>query len=161
VLFRSLLAGRDAFVFEILARREDFPTTFRPDISRATVHLIPKGQYSGYYLLDTGFAGSIARGLGIENFGLASATRPMANKRQMFPKLTGSRSLALRIESTPKYWTTAQYEGEQIIQNFSTEKEFAQAAGVTIQVYTNSARKFVNRPKPIPSGRWQNADMWL
>jgi len=30
-----LLAGRDVFIFEILARRENYPTTFMPECSRA------------------------------------------------------------------------------------------------------------------------------
>ena len=154
-----LLAGRDAFVFEILARREGFPTTFRPDISRATTNYI-KEDYRNYYLLDTGFMGSIARGLKIENYGLASANIFMASKYQTFPRLTHARSLALKIESTPKYWETAQYETTsddvKILQGFSKNDEFARAAGVTIQIYTNSAPRFIAHRQPIGSAqKWQ------
>lgn len=160
-----LLAGRDAFVFEILARRENFPTTFRPDISRATVSIV-KEDYSNYYLLDTGFMGSIARGLFISHYGLASAERGISAKYQTFPHLKGARSLALKIEATPKYWMTGKYidtsvnlfnpTREILPQEFSSKPEFERAAGITIQVYTNSSRKFVNRRGPITTNRWQS-----
>lgn len=157
-----LLAGRDAFVFEILARRENFPTTFRPDISRATVSIV-KEDYSNYYLLDTGFMGSIARGLFISHYGLASAERGISAKYQTFPHLKGARSLALKIEATPKYWMTGKYDVDQwfgvrtiLKQEFSSKPEFERAAGITIQVYTNSSRKFVNRRGPISVNRWQS-----
>lgn len=151
-----LLAGRDVFVFEVLARRENFHTVFRPDISRATVHLIPKDLYRGYYLFDTGFAGSIAKSLGLDSFILASALRPMANRYQVFPNLKGSRTFALKIEATPKYWTIAQYDDDKIMQTLSPRAEFERAASITIQVYKNSAPKFVERCSPLPTGRWQD-----
>lgn len=113
-----LLAGRDVFVFEILARREGYPTTFRPDISRLTVNHVVE-DYSGYYLLDTGFMGSIARGLRIDSYVMASSFKTSVGRgarrllrtetNQAFPCMTGSRSLALKIERTPKYWRTGFY----------------------------------------------------
>lgn len=152
-----LLTGRDTFVFEVLAQREHFPTVFRPDISRATVHLIPQGTYEDFYLFDTGFVGSIANKLKMPHFGLASATQTISRQRQVFPHLTGARSLALKIEGTPKYWNVAQFiqgtfadNRDTIVQPFSDELTFARAAGVTIQVYTNSASKFLNVRRPLP-----------
>jgi hypothetical protein len=127
-----LLAGRDVFVWEILARRENFPTVFRPDISRLTVsHL--KEDYSDHFLFDTGFAGSIPRQLGSKHYTMGSSnyahvkqfdpfinfltrTRGVAkhqllteDPKQVFPRLTGARSLILKIERTPKYWQRAFY----------------------------------------------------
>jgi len=125
-----LLAGRDVFVFEILARREGYPTTFRPDISRLTVKHVAE-DYTNYFLFDTGFMGSISKGLGIEHYTMASSNRAgnlgldsfsyLRRKRthsiitedvlQVFPRLKGARSLALKIERTPKYWKTAYWRG--------------------------------------------------
>lgn len=64
-----LLAGRDVWCLEILARIEEFPTIFRPDISSTTCHHV-KEDYSKCYLLDTGFSGSVPKAMKIPNFGL-------------------------------------------------------------------------------------------
>jgi hypothetical protein len=116
-----LLAGRDVFIFEILAQREGFPTVFRPDISRLTVAHI-KEDYSKHFLFDTGFAGSIPRALKCQAFQMASAAGveymgrlyrkhvPLSeDTKQIFPRMRGSRSLVLKIEGTPKYWRRAFY----------------------------------------------------
>lgn len=163
-----LLAGRDAFVFEILARREGFPTAFRPDISRAVVSLVPTGQYEHHFLLDTGFAGSIPRGLGIDNFGMASAMKATAGKYQIFPHLSHARALALKIEAMPKYWQSGQYrtilkedgiyyrKETEIYQEFSEPQEFDRAAAVTIGIYTSSTPKFIEERRPIKVNQWQD-----
>ena len=147
-----LLAGRDVFVFEVLARREGYPTIFKSQISRATSHLFQHFFPPDTFLFDTGFVGSIPKALDLQAFSLLSALQLISSKYQVFPHLTGSRSLALKIEAVPKYWTSAKYNGEKIIQDFSSNQEFAEAAGVTIQVYTNSAPYFINERRPmIPS----------
>ncbi len=121
-----LLAGRDVFIFEILARRENFPTVFRPDISRNTVSHV-KEDYSNHFLFDTGFAGSIPKALKSKSYILgssddapsmspvfsysvrrASLHRPLdRDVKQVFPRMKGARSLILKIERTPKYWKRA------------------------------------------------------
>ena len=149
---QMLLAGRDVFVFEVLARREGYPTTFRPDISRLTVAHV-KEDYSDYFLFDTGFMGSIAKGLRIKQYTMASSNKtamvalgPLmhvynrlhkthklltGDTQQVFPRLKGARSLALKIERTPKYWRTAFYrEGCQChwrkVPFFATPETIAQ-----------------------------------
>lgn len=66
---KILLAGRDVWLLEMLARIEGFPTIFRPDISSYTKSHV-KEDYRDCYLLDTGFRGTVPKALGIENFGL-------------------------------------------------------------------------------------------
>lgn len=176
-----LLAGRDVFVYEILARRENYPTTFRPDISRLTAEHV-KEDYSGHFLFDTGFAGSIARDLKITQYTMGSSSEVLSffsngscnclacrRKRgiqplvkdvhQVFPRMKGSRSLALKIEWTPKYWKrgyTRQERGllsdnnwadwtHNIHQDLSPLSEFIKAALLTIEVYTSNAPKFVEQ----------------
>lgn len=158
-----LLAGRDVFIFEILARREHFPTTFRPDISRLTVEHVTE-DYSRYFLFDTGFIGSIPRGLRSKHSLLVSSCRnvivgipmpPTFRTSQVFPRLTGSRSLALHIEATPKYWRSGFYRDPKghlyddkvdpksgIGQEFSDPFEFRLAALLTIEIFTDSSPKF-------------------
>lgn len=147
---KILLAGRDVFIFEILARRENYPTTFIPECSRATVKWFwEHGNFSDHFLFDTGFAGSIPRGLGIQDFKLLSFAQRDSVK-QTFPKLTWSRHLALKIEKTPKYWESGRIDAEgEVIQPFTAAFEFYQAAMLTIEVYTNSAPKFIKKHKPI------------
>lgn len=126
-----LLAGRDAFVWEILARREGYPTVFRPDISSVTASQI-KEDYSGYFLLDTGYSGSIPKKLKCEFYlgasnavpdasGYASTTlqnvrkeyltKPVIGeaKHQAFPRMRDARSIMCKVETSPKYWTRALY----------------------------------------------------
>src|SRR4051794_31916934 len=62
-----LLPGRDVFVWEILAQREKYPTLFLPECSRLTVRHVKIPDLHQYFLFDTGFAGSIPRGLGVTN----------------------------------------------------------------------------------------------
>lgn len=129
-----LLAGRDVWLFEVLARIEDVPTTFRPEISSTVAKASPKAiteNYKEYYLLDTGYRGSVPVALGITHFDLISfdpvvyPPLPLEErlaerlKHQVFPnaqlgrllpngkhqkagKMSGMAGL---LESTPKYWT--------------------------------------------------------
>ena len=149
-----LLAGRDVFIFEILAQREGFPTIFRPDISTITVEHV-KEDYSRCYLFDTGFVGSIPQALRCKFYSLASANsglgmgtwgRHMPLKThpiQVFPRMTGSRSLALKIESMPKYWRRGFYrEDKGICQELSEQEVFERAARLTICIYKDSSPKF-------------------
>jgi hypothetical protein len=165
-----LLAGRDVYIFYVLAMREGKEVTFRPDISRLTVDHI-REDYTGYYLFDTGFIGSIPKGLSIPHYKMVSATLGVSNRellrepsRQVFPRLQGARGLALKIERTPKYWkrafnidnrkwnwsptslanvTTGSVE---IGQELTEPEEFLRAAHLTIEVYTDSSPKFYTEP---------------
>src|SRR4051812_2802720 len=55
-----LLPGRDVWIFEVLARREGYPTLFLPECSRQTVGAmataIPGLATDSLFLFDTGFA---------------------------------------------------------------------------------------------------------
>lgn len=178
-----LLAGRDVFIYEILARREGFPTVFRPDISRNTMHHVVE-DYREHFLVDTGFAGHIPKALSIKNYMMASSDEvktqgasygtyyctcrmcrrsklrgitPLTKETyQIFPRMKGSRSLALKIERTPKYWKRSYYRDGRshgghpsypqgptgIFQELSPTSEFIAAARLTIEVYTSNAPKF-------------------
>lgn len=121
-----LLAGRDVWIFEVLARREGTLTVFRPDISRLTSNHITE-DYAQHYLFDTGFMGSIPRALGCQAYtmgssnsvrmalrGLRHATLHQHDTKQIFPRLKGARSLILKIERTPKYWKRAYYRDPEL-----------------------------------------------
>jgi hypothetical protein len=166
-----LLPGRDVFIWEILAQREKYPTMFLPEVSRLTVAHVKIPDLEKYFLLDTGFAGSIPRGLGIDkgDFKLLSFSNNGGGiwsqlhgkddtRTQVFPRLSFSRGLALKIELTPKYWNTARMHSEsgvwgngfeKVQQDKSPTAEFERAARLTIEIYKNSAAKFVPNHKPI------------
>lgn len=159
-----LLAGRDVFIFEVLARREGYPTHFVPECSRMTVRHLKIPNVEDYFLFDTGFIGSIPKGLGITDFSLMSyssnsvfdgwgiyrqhKTNPLTI--QVFPRLTFSRGLALKIEQTPKYWESGRVVADdEIVQPMSRLQEFINAARLTVEIYKNSAPKFIPKHKPI------------
>lgn len=149
---KIFLPGRDVWVFEVLARREDYPTLFMPECSRQTVHQILKnnGLFHNIFLFDTGFIGSIPKGLKIKKFGLMSYENRENVGVQVFPKLTMSRSLSLYIEKTPKYWESGRLgENNEIIQPQADLYEFMRAARVTIEIYKSSSPKFIGGHKPI------------
>lgn len=143
-----LLAGRDVFIFEILAKREGYPTLFYPACSRSTVlrfkELVPKN----VLFLDTGFMGSIPISLKISTFKLLSYII-RESKIQVFPRLSGSRHIALRIEATPKYWKCGHFENGIIKQELSDREEFSRAAALTHEIYTDSSPRFIPRHKPL------------
>ena len=137
-----LLAGRDVFIFEVLARREGYPTLFLPQCSRVTARVVKIPNKKQYLLFDTGFMGSIPRALEISSYKMISSALNQ-EATQVFPKRKGSRNLALRIEKTPKYWKTGRLENGQIVQELSSKDEFRQAAELTIAVYKDSSPKHV------------------
>lgn len=164
-----VLPGRDVFIFEILARRENYPTYFLPACSRGSVRYFKDKLPENAFIFDTGFMGSIPRALEVDNFKLVSFADRHSQK-QVFPHLTLSRSLALKIEATPKYWQTGRMvskvdltearpfhsnpEDWELRQDFSHEDEFMRAAILTTQIYKDSSPSFINRPKPMGGGRY-------
>lgn len=144
-----LLAGRDVFVFEVLARRENYPTQFIPQCSRVAAKSIVVSKDS--FLFDTGFVGSVPRELGLSDYKLLSfaANRFDPFKIQIFPRMTGSRGLALKIEGTPKYWMTGRVVDGAVVQDFTPNDEFERAAKLTIAIYKNSAPKFCDKSKVL------------
>lgn len=147
-----LLPGRDVFVWEILARRENYPTIFMPECSRLTVNTLAEQlgpSITNCYLFDTGFAGSIPKSLRSKRFNMLSHHDRLDNV-QIFPRLSFSRGLALKIEKTPKYWSTGRLGSEnEIVQEQSDIYEFARAARLTIEIYKDSSSKFINKHRPI------------
>lgn len=138
-----LLPGRDVWIFEVLARRENYPTKFIPQCSRLALEYIKIDNAEDYFLLDTGFAGSIPKGLGIvENILLSSNMKNPTT--QVFPKRTGARHLALRIEGLPKYWKSGikLVETPCVKQELADLDQFRKAAILTQQVYCDSSPKF-------------------
>jgi len=154
-----LLAGRDVFIFEILARREDYPTCFLPECSRRTVSQIELlTNKEKIFLFDTGYVGSIPKALAIKKFSLLSSSSNFISfksvfnntSNQVFPMLTNSRGLALKIENTPKYWRGGFLgKNNEVCQEYSDFAEFLSAAQLTIEIYTNSSPRFINHAKPI------------
>lgn len=142
------LLGRDVFIFETLARREGYPTRFLPQVSRLTALNFRFDQNT--YTLDTGFVGNIPRDTGIKFFSLVSADS-FVKSHQVFPHLTGSRRLALKIEITPKYWKRAYIDPVtgDTRQEYSDREEFARAAILTSEIYKDSSSSFVPRHQPI------------
>jgi hypothetical protein len=149
-----LLPGRDVFVFEILARRENYPTLFMPQISRKTVVFYSETMkdLGRFCLLDTGFAGTIPRALHTPRFKLMSYNQPHSDIH-LFPRLTLSRPIAVKIERTPKYWQTAyvNYDAysptheREVKQPIALQDEFLRAARLTVEVFTNSSPRFITR----------------
>lgn len=159
-----VLPGRDVFIFEILAQREKYPTLFLPQCSRASVSWFKGKIPSDCFIFDTGFVGSIPENLGIGNFKLASYSgnkmfnsalpswllkETKQDNKQVFPRLTMSRGLALKIESTPKYWETGRLQDGQLVQNYSNNSEFGRAANLTIEIYKDSSPSFINKRQPL------------
>lgn len=121
---QMLLAGRDVWLFEVLARLEDFPTIFRSDISSIVAPHV-KEDYTACYLLDTGYHGSVPKAMKIESYGLIKLTSDSPTekkKHQVFPRMRLIRyhpqtgvpiggpqnnleNLAGNLECMYKYWT--------------------------------------------------------
>lgn len=149
-----LLPGRDVFVFEILARRENYPTVFVPGCSRQTASFLDLKVPADTFLLDTGFMGSIPQSLRLKNFKLLSFFDRGNNVgTQVFPRLTLSRNLALAMEATPKYWQSARMVNGEVVQILSNHLEFGRAAKLTIDVYKDSSPRFIERPRVLGQRR--------
>jgi hypothetical protein len=191
-----LFPGRDTWVWEVLARRENYPTVFRPDISATTCAHV-KDDYSNYLVLDTGYSGSVPKALKCKYYLLGSSNsvphaishspnEKSARERFMgsliagkvdtshmvFPRMS-YRGICSKIEISPKYWSRASYvkPGTEYSfryyetpviggweKNLNPTTNFVQgvvdhkvvirkAALLTIEVYTNSAPRFLPRIK--------------
>lgn len=137
---RILLPGRDVWEFEVLARMEGTTTVFRPDISgevgRNAATCVFE-DYTNFYALDTGYSGSVPRGLKMTHYDLIALNPssylshdPLLPARrvehQVFPRafLCGLGKvekgkpytppvygtlyqLATKLEGAPKYWERA------------------------------------------------------
>lgn len=138
-----LLAGRDVYLFEVLARLEGYPTIFRPDISRDTAKHV-KENYKECYLLDTGFQGSVPKALGMEHYDLISFSGGDKELHQVFPNSSGEPyySLSSHLEGVCKYWSPGQYVNEIILQGPSHPSEFNRAAILTIHVVRSVLNEF-------------------
>jgi len=131
---RLLLAGRDVWVLEVMAKRRGIDTLFLPEISRNVASfpnqlkafLIEKGFTGNELLVDTGFVGSIpkkideAMGTNLK-FVLMSQEKKfnylncsisiqdqncIDRPNQVFPQRRLARKEALETEYLPKYWKT-------------------------------------------------------
>ena len=142
-----LLMGRDVWPFEVLARREGFPTIFDPRCSRQTCYHSDYQIYNKakHVLLDTGFEGTIARVLHIDCILLSANQLSAVAHTQVFPKMKGARSLALRLEALPKYWDSGRIvDGSGAIkQDYSPLCEFVNAAKMTEMIYKDSSPRFI------------------
>jgi hypothetical protein len=131
-----VLGGRDTFIFEVLARRENFPTLYLPKLSRVTVGHIQIPDKENSILFDTGFAGSIPKKLGMKHLLLSHDIGDPAI--QIFPGLKMSRELAYKIEYSPKYWESARTVYGKVLQQISSLPEFIRAFRLTVEIYKDS-----------------------
>lgn len=173
-----LLAGRDVYSFYILAMIEGFTNLeFRSDISKKTCKYVTE-DYSRFYMVDTGYAGSVPIALKVKNWHLVSWSRhgwpvtpkngwapgefrsSLVEKRKphsLFP-WCGSRAyfsnLAPAMENMPKYWRQAEWsEAEQKIeQSWECNEVFAHAFQVTEEIarFALSCRFFRTYQRPSP-----------
>lgn len=161
------LLGRDVWVFEVLARREHYPTCFNPQVSRATCHNF---DFSDCFIFDTGFIGTIPNRTGCTTYSLLSSDRNPNKwqRKSLRPKDLGSRQtlgyfnsargLALKIEATPKYWRSAILGlGYKPQQGFADPKEMVQALLLTEEVFRDSSPRFVSKTPVLPDNHyWPN-----
>lgn len=163
-----LLPGRDVWLFEVVARvLGDYPTVFRPDISTSTAPHVSE-DYSKYFVLDTGYKGSVPRALKCDHWVLVRydctsadpKLRTLENRptRQVFPKVKRGplMNLSSNLEGCPKYWTRAALKPKstQFSQQFDSTY-FELAAVLTMHVAQNvmPMRSRVRKMLMIPYGR--------
>ncbi len=140
-----LLAGRDVWFLEVLARVEGYPTTFRSDISSTSVTQVTE-DYSGFYCIDTGNKGSIPTKLKCKKWDLINYyyqvydpktgvnTPTVRMDHQIFSHSTPQghvRALYSNLESSPKYWVRAEKPGPQV---WSPLDEFKACAIATMYI---------------------------
>lgn len=109
-----LLAGRDVWLLELLARLDGFPTVYRPEISGSVAKAMGNTPtFKHMFLVDTGFKGTVPKVLGVEHWKLMCYDPPPyttlptreLEKYQLFPenKRWGADYIAGTLESIPKY----------------------------------------------------------
>lgn len=153
--FPMLLAGRDTWEFEVLARLENYPTTFRPDISSHSIDCV-KDDYTGYYLVDSGNKGTIPRKLGITHYDLVycSLNQPEWGQHCFFPHFMEPKgdqyygvrkhfsSLYGALEGSSKYWSQAEVGKDgKPEQHLMVPEYFANAAMITQLVAKYAMRR--------------------
>lgn len=105
-----LFPGRDMWELEILCRLEGFPTTFRPELSSVVSHHMGEVEdFTGYFVLDNGFRGTVPKNLKANDWALIKQW-PVGSKGETPQQLIQDQALrddnaAHKMESTPKYWT--------------------------------------------------------
>lgn len=191
-----LIPGRDVYVFHVLAMREGYTNAiFRPDIS-ADVRDYVKEDYRNTVCIDTGYSGSIPKKLQCKSWLLLSHSgcsgqdvyhaygtgtakdsygQPYPVKayqllktepHQFFPRSKTIRSIASKLEGSPKYWERALWNStkNQPEQKLNPNKKaFEAAARMTIQLYTDSSPAYLEHPeqKVLWSPYWQTGSFTL
>lgn len=145
-----LLAGRDVYLFAVIAGMEETEVTFRPDISSTSVKVIAakEPELRKYCLLDTGSRGSVPKALGITDFWLLyyggkynghTFDKEDYAQHQLFhtdlEKLAVCRDYLYGcLENIHKYWTRAELDPEtksMVMQGLADDLTFANAARIT------------------------------
>lgn len=125
-----LLAGRDVFLLEVMARMDGANTIFRPDISALSIGGV-KEDYSQCYCVDSGYRGSIPKKLKIEDWHVVSLSttarvgtqkyKEELQQHQLFPHAGYNfKHMCGKLESAPKNWDRAVLAGEGIIRQTFT-----------------------------------------
>lgn len=153
------MAGRDVWVFKVLAEKSRVPAIYIPEISRVVSYktnllralLIRRGVTGREFLVDTGFMGSIPRAISVALETALDYTMLSQNPKaklsrtvnkenilalpnQVFPNMRGSRSFALWMEYLPKYFLSGkikQYPEDRIGQELSDDREIIRCAVMT------------------------------
>jgi len=147
-----LLAGRDPWAFQILAGMEGVPTTFRPEISTfVSQHLKKKEQtaeFANYYMVDTGYKGTVAINLGVKKWNLVKCRTDASKELIADLKIKDPNvkveihTLASSMECLPKYW----YAGDvspngKIIQALAESWSFNVAFFMTKHLHDSLEKK--------------------
>lgn len=143
------LLGRDVWIFEVLARRENFPTVYLPGCSRNSKEYFKHDSHDvksrvplDAFVFDTGFEGSIPRALGVSGYKMMSASSNV-NECQTFPTLAQARDFAVKVERTPKYLKSGELKRQQIKcgwhTEFSSQTDMCAPFGPFLNPYGSSA----------------------
>lgn len=158
-----VLPGRDVFLFEILARRDNYPSIFRPEISGVVARHIGKvPKYKDLFGVDSGYKGSVLQALGISDWALVNASwgntekakTEFREKRQLVPDASSFLTeMCGYLEGAPKYWQTGRVIDSRVEQVIQTPLWFTPAAVLTQELW----KHLESLPKPksifVSSGR--------
>jgi hypothetical protein len=168
-----ILPGRDVWPWEVLARRNNYPTIYDPRISRIlcshkeVLRKICKEwdvDFGEVIIFDTGFAGSIPAAIsdvvGTKVRFLMLSSNRRDGWTQLFPNHRGSRSKVLCIEYFPKYFKTGTVDNGQPVQYLSYPLDFVKTAAFTIWLWYHRSPRFIKQhitPSAIDSSTTSKA----
>lgn len=150
-----LLAGRDVFLFEVLARMEGTPTIFRPEISSSVANAkVIKDDFSDCFLLDTGYKGSVPKALGVPDWRMISyqpyvpATKADLEAYQLFPRMKRNLGITGTLEGCPKYWNIGMVRYDKFYRPIGITQSLADRSMFNISaILTQHVARIVKNPR--------------